>query len=426
MAQSKIDPATLSAFENAAAGHDGVLSDPSGELVIKPCTTAEIAFYESANAEHGALAAYMPTFMGTLQLDATASSAAAVDSATAAAPAIPEAGAAAKDSVLGGSFGETGGMAGKMGGVDSKAAWQQQPQQQAEEEEKEAAPGTAATLKPDDPGPMKGKKLDTETSIVLANAAAGFARPNILDLKLGARLYDDDAAPAKRARLDKVAAETTSSSLGFRVAGMRVWQGAPTPAQQGADAPRATATETDQFATLDRTSGYKTFNKLYGRAFSADSVRDAFREFLVVRAAGVGPAAARKTTQRFLADVKAVRAVLEREESRMYSASLLFVYEGDAEAALELRDAARKAEGDVQTATSSGAKGWNEEDDDEVDVDVDDEDEDEPKLAVVKLIDFAHAAWTPGQGPDENLLRGVRSIQKLLEEMEEELAKEAE
>jgi 1D-myo-inositol-tetrakisphosphate 5-kinase/inositol-polyphosphate multikinase len=40
-----------------------------------------------------------------------------------------------------------------------------------------------------------------------------------------------------------------------------------------------------------------------------------------------------------------------------------------------------------------------------------------PKLFSVKLIDFAHATWTPGQGPDENSLKGVRSLIRIFEEL---------
>ena len=46
-----------------------------------------------------------------------------------------------------------------------------------------------------------------------------------------------------------------------------------------------------------------------------------------------------------------------------------------------------------------------------------DDDEDPPKLAAVKMIDFAHATWHPGQGPDENALRGMRSTVKILEDL---------
>ncbi|KAK8161147.1 inositol polyphosphate kinase-domain-containing protein, partial [Phyllosticta citrichinensis] len=327
-----LDTSTLTAFENAAAGHDGVLSDPTGALVIKPCTPQEIAFYESAAAAHPRFARYMPTFMGTLKLGGEATTTTTTAGSPPTAPA-----------------------------------------------------GTAASLQPNDPGPLKGKKLATDTSIVLENAAAGFARPNVLDLKLGARLWDDGTAEAKRARLDKVAAETTSSSLGFRIAGMRVWQG------DGVEKKEEEEEEKGELASLDPASGYKTFNKLYGRVFAADTVKQGFRDYLLVPSAGVTPAAARETIRRLVADVRGVQAALEAEESRMYSASLLF-------------DGA-VVEGGVD-------------DGQDVDVQMDDDDEEEePKLVTVKLIDFAHARWTPGEGPDENALRGVRAVVILLEEL---------
>lgn len=365
---------------------DGVLSDPTGALVIKPCTAAEIAFYESANASHQALAAYMPTFMGTLELNKS-----------------PEAAALAAGGV--------GSDSPDPSGASTPAV---PPIPEAAAPAAASGAGTAASLALEDVGPMKGKKLSTDTSIVLENVAAGFRKPNILDLKLGARLYDDGTAEAKRARLDKVASETTSSSLGFRIAGMRVWQG------EGGGEPQEKR-ETDEYALFDEASKYKTFNKLYGRVFNAENVVDGFKEYFLVPSAGHSKATARPIITRLLKDVKGVQAALEAEESRMYSASLLFVYEGDAEAAREAEKAAEKAELDaLQTATAAGEKGLNEDDDDEVELD--DDEENVPKFAVVKLIDFAHATFRPGQGPDENALRGIRSVAKILEDLKAELA----
>jgi 1D-myo-inositol-tetrakisphosphate 5-kinase/inositol-polyphosphate multikinase len=45
------------------------------------------------------------------------------------------------------------------------------------------------------------------------------------------------------------------------------------------------------------------------------------------------------------------------------------------------------------------------------------DEEDTPKVHDLRLIDFAHADWTPGQGPDENVLMGIRSLIKILEEL---------
>jgi inositol-polyphosphate multikinase len=90
--------------------------------------------------------------------------------------------------------------------------------------------------------------------------------------------------------------------------------------------------------------------------------------------------------------------MLSRHESRMYSSSIFFVYEGDAEA---LEDGIQKeARGEV------------------VDDDDDDDDDEErvPQfISKTKLIDFAHASFKEGLGPDQNVLQGV---QKVLEHLQ--------
>lgn len=243
----------------------------------------------------------------------------------------------------------------------------------------------------EDAGPERGRKLDTDHAIVLENVAAGFVKPNVLDVKLGARLWGDDAPAAKRVKLDQVAAETTSGSLGFRIAGMRVWEPA--------------------YTNGSRTSGgsYRLFDKHYGRALTAASVRRGFEDFFFQeRRNGRCLTPLRRvvleTCQTQLANMA---EVLGREESRMYSASILLVYEGD-ESALEAavsRFEAMQEEAMAKTQPSNEESGQDQ--DDESDSEYDEE---LPKLYVVKLIDFAHAAWTPGQGPDENVLQGMRSV----------------
>ncbi|KAI9774007.1 MAG: hypothetical protein M1839_001959 [Geoglossum umbratile] len=343
MVKTPLAESDLIAFADAAAGHEGVLSDASGSVVVKPCTTAEVAFYESARS-HPDFAVYMPTYMGTLRLSSAVSvgqSAEALDASTAASP---------------------------------------RPVGDA------AALGTASSLAPGDPGPMKGKKLETGLSIVLENIAAQFKKPNILDVKLGAQLWDDGASLQKRERLDNVAAETTSKSLGFRIAGMRVWQGVDKRNDPLVDA-----------------TGYQVYNKLYGRKFSADNVIEGFKEFLIVPAAGIDNDLGRTVAGLLLKQVKGIQKALEAQESRMYSTSILLVYEGDAEALKKaLEDGVSVAQSTIQ-------------------VDEDDQDGDEEeqvrKAYAVKLIDFAHATWTPGLGPDENALQGVRSTAKILGEL---------
>lgn len=239
--------------------------------------------------------------------------------------------------------------------------------------------------------PSNGGKITTDLAIVLENVAAPFKKPNILDVKLGARLWDDNAPPAKRAKLDKVAEETTSKPLGFRIAGMRTWQG-------------ETAAAADECSSTLSQDGYQLYDKAYGRQFSAETVRQGFEDYFLLERDTVAKGPVRKVINRFLEDLEALKFVLEREESRMYSASLLFVYEGNPDA---LRDAF-STEKEEETATNGVDSGETHEES---------EDEDEEQRAAVqalKLIDFAHAEWTPGQGRDENLLHGLESVIKVL------------
>lgn len=435
-------------------GHtsDGILSDPSGALFIKPCTPAEVSFYESALASHPDFAAFMPTFMGTLKLGDPSKEPLPVLESTAVADAAR---------VI-------------AGGVATGEA--------VDDDTSMLANDGAATQTPsDDVGPLRGKRLTTDLAIVLENTTSGFVRPNVLDLKLGSQLWDSSASPAKRARLDKVASETTSSSLGFRIAGMKVWQG-------GGGGGGSTSNKDTDTAIDGGTEGYRIFDKLYGRAFTADNVSKGFKEFLSIRGTRKDRDLRHIMAGRLTADVKRIRQVLEREESRMYGASILIVYEGDAaslEKALELEEQARieaeqakatarvdksrsapRSPGSVlaQQPTSHSSEvrtgqeqdnihyeehhdddkddGLDEEaevnheeeergviveqdeggDNDDVDDDHDDDDEEEeeesslPKAHEVHLIDFAHATWTPGLGPDENVLKGVRNVERILEE----------
>ncbi|KAL8959249.1 MAG: hypothetical protein Q9193_003858 [Seirophora villosa] len=351
MAQKSFRKSQLVAFNNVAAGHDGVLSDRSGAVVVKPCCQEEIDFYNSAST-HPHVAIYIPAFIGTLQLNSDPDVAATV--------------------------------------TPTVAATLTTPNQAAEHQAAPAAVSHAPIVEKAW-APSNGGKITTDLAIVLENVAAPFKKPNILDVKLGARLWDDNAPPAKRAKLDKVAEETTSKPLGFRIAGMRTWQG-------------ETAAAADESSSTLSQDGYKLYDKTYGRQFSAETVRQGFEDYFLLERDAVAKGPVRKVINRFLEDLEALKFVLEREESRMYSASLLFVYEGNPDA---LRDAFT-TEKEEETATNGVDGGETHEES---------EDEDEEQRAAVqalKLIDFAHAEWTPGQGRDENLLHGLGSVIKVL------------
>ncbi|KAK6335452.1 hypothetical protein TWF696_002228 [Orbilia brochopaga] len=331
MAQSSsfVAPALIKRFSHAAAGHDGVLRDESGALLIKPCLPKEVAFYESA-AAHPAFAKWMPTFMGTLKLGP------------------PEAPAATTTD----------------------------------------APTSTST------GDAPAKK-PLETSIVLSNLTYGFTRPCVLDVKLGAQLWDNEAPLEKRARLDEVANTTTSRPLGMRIAGMKVWKGASTSATGS--------------ATSVVKDGYEIYDKNYGRTFTAETALAGFQDYLFK--GELSAEQSKLIAARFAAKVAQILDVLEHQESRMYSASLLFVYEGDVDALDQALVIEKQKKPDKGTLAEAEA---DEEDDD------DEEDENAPppkKVEDLKLIDFAHASWTPGEGPDLNSIHGVKSVLALLQQL---------
>jgi 1D-myo-inositol-tetrakisphosphate 5-kinase/inositol-polyphosphate multikinase len=244
---------------------------------------------------------------------------------------------------------------------------------------------------------LHGKKLDTELHIVLENITHGFQKPNVLDLKLGKQLWDEKAKPEKRARLDEVANKSTSGSLGFRIAGMRTWKGESVPEVPG---------ELKEFVEGDKETGYWGYNKMYGRKFNTEDVSEGFEAYVLPQ--GEAPeqlARAQEILAFFLGEVKDIVEVFERKESRMYSASILLVYEGDVDAYEKTKQTLRSVD---------------------VEDEVEDEEEDLPKLAAVKLIDFAHATWTRGEGADENALRGMRSTAEILKNLLDKTNKQLE
>ena len=339
----------------------------SGEFIVKPCSQAEVDFYQSASL-HSAFEYYTPKFWGTLSLSSNPAISQSVSDRNL--PDLPHVIAPLFDN--------------GHPTTPTLPAWT----------------------------PSDGGKIDTSTAIVLENMAAHFKKPNVLDVKLGARLWADDAPAAKRQKLEKAAAETTSKPLGFRIAGMKVWQGVQANGHENPS-----------------TDGYRVCNKAYGRNLTVETVRQGFKDFFFVKSAAVTKTLACEVIQRFLIDLRGLQEVIEKEESRMYSASLLFIYEGDGHSLQHAFDAEKiilpctterlkdkgKAENPVVDATSSRTSSSEEEADD-----AEDDEEDKPhlpKIQAIKLIDFAHAQWTPGQGPDENLLHGVRNVVEILEDL---------
>ena len=359
-------------------------SDKSGSLVVKPCKQAEVNFYETT-AEHPDFQYYLPQFIGTLAPGAPANLTQLADHTSSHSQASQEDGANAVAPVL-----ATTGLVGSRDVPLTDGA--------------SATPGADAWI------PSGGAAIAAENYVILENVAHGFEKPNVLDVKLGRRLWADDAPLAKRQKLDKASNESTSASLGYRIAGMKTWQ------------------SKDGGPQCDDTSGYRKYEKSYWQSITVDTVRKAFEDYFFVSSASVPHELVRQIIQCFVDDLKGLQTVLEKQESRIYSSSLLFVYEGDGESlkrkikAMERLDAEESDEATLQAKIPSRISGAAEPGSDPVDRGESDQASDssdgEPlKLQALKLIDFAHATWTPGQGPDENMLLGIQNVVKVLEEL---------
>lgn len=348
------------------------MCDADGHFFIKPCVQAEIDFYHAAIRRHPDFAELMPLFMGTLKLEDPNNI--RIDDSISGAIADDGAIQTAKEQIV--------------------AAVAEQVSAAAEADPAAKAAEAAVWV------PNRSKKIKTDQSVVLENASGGFARPNILDVKLGVRLWADDAPQEKKTRFDKISQETTHKNLGFRIAGMRVFRGS------------------EESSELDDEE-YKIYDKDFGKEkVNDENVVDAFRNFIFNRTAGIDKDLGSAVCAAFLRDLEKVEEVMSRHESRMYSASLLFVFEGDGRAlrtAIEQNNAAvdealLDEKHRIAKRVDSGIV--MEDDDDEIDIE-----SELPKIYSLKLIDFAHAQFTPGQGADENILKGVRSLRKIFSEM---------
>ncbi|KAI1150854.1 SAICAR synthase-like protein [Nemania diffusa] len=420
-------------YKHAVAGHDGTMCDAGGELFVKPCTHAEVEFYESAKF-HPEFAELMPVFCGSLALLNTTTAASIhqqlpnlIDQAE-----IPK---GLKDELKSHLDPSISPAAEE---VTAKEPWTADAPSKEEvmEENKKQEPRT---------GPIK-----TDRAIALLNASYGFKKPNIMDTKMGQQLWSKNASQEKRERFDKITESTTHKNFGFRVAGMQVYKGShPTyTTPNGKLEPSVNVSGPNE-------EGFMMYNKFWGRDDVNDSnLVESLKQFIFNEAAGIDEDLGKLVAGCFAKDLRRVEEVLQKEESRMYSSSLLFVFEGDG---LALRAAieeakAKKAETErvktelitsVYKRSAARAVSTNLRVDSGIGMDDeelksitesitfdhgaeegsedDDEDYDEmssfPQIYDLKIIDFAHAEWTPGLGPDEAVLLGVRSLADIFEKL---------
>ncbi|PFH53547.1 hypothetical protein AMATHDRAFT_54727 [Amanita thiersii Skay4041] len=219
-------------------------------------------------------------------------------------------------------------------------------------------------------------------SIVLENLSHPFLKPNILDIKLGTVLYDEDAPLDKKERMIKTAQQTTSFETGIRLTGFQVYDN-----------------ETQQPVITP---------KSYGKSIKSSDLPDGIARFFPVGSGHTTSSSSGLPLKLLLPilsgvrdDVAEIREVMAALELRMVAGSLLVIYEADWARAEEMLKCGYVVEEE-------------EEEEDEEESDEDEKKKNGPPF-VVKLIDFAHTRVATGEGPDEGVLKGIDTVLRLID-----------
>ncbi|KAI0251359.1 hypothetical protein BJV78DRAFT_1275443 [Lactifluus subvellereus] len=272
------------------------------------------------------------------------------------------------------------------------------------------------------------REKDECIAIFIENLIHGFRKPNILDIKLGTVLYDEDAPPDKKERMQNAARRTTSGETGVRLTGFQVFD--------------------------NKTSQPIIIPKTYGKSISTSELPAGIARFFPVGGSMTTlshPSHARRGlsgTQGEQMDVglpgtlllpilrsirkstQEIRDVLSTTELRLVGSSLLVIYEGDWDRAemgvqwlarnptsttddkdQQTEDEGAEIEGDGDVQDSEGVE--EEEEDDTSEGDSEDGGNNWP--CVARLIDFGHTRLKPGQGPDPGVLKGLETVLNLLD-----------
>lgn len=308
------------------AGHDGALQDQTGELFIKPTVVQELEFYQQLAEQHPDLQEITPLFMGTLTQEQ-----------------------------LGANV------------VMEKLAKEIDETQDI---------GHLEMFKENSSNNGGNDKV----ILVLENLIFGYKEPCIIDIKLGSQLWDDNAPPEKRHRLDLVSQTTTSGSLGFRIAGMNVYDG----------------------VAKQRT----IYDKQFGRNLNKNTIAHGLKQFFADGNDQMDSDIKKELCQGITAELKYIKKVLTAKEVEMRSVSILLIYEGDIDAFYQKLEAHN-----AQVEKYEQNEEYKDDDDN------DEEEQEIIPLFRVKLIDFAHSKFVPNNR-DSGTLKGLSSLIDIFRKLE--------
>ncbi|OAV91801.1 hypothetical protein PTTG_06001 [Puccinia triticina 1-1 BBBD Race 1] len=209
-----------------------------------------------------------------------------------------------------------------------------------------------------------------------------FNHPNVIDIKLGQRLYDDQATPEKQERMHRAALETTSAKLGIRLTGAQIWNNLK-----------------GEYSSIPKSFGKSikpdgsdlqiNFNSLFPVSDSKPA-HELELDQLTYSAEGLPSEILKQVIDRSI--IPKIQKILDYLSSfnwRIYGASILIVFEADLST--------------LNTLLSSP-----------------DHNRIIQDIASVKVIDFAHVQLA--DSPDPGLLKGFQSTLDLFHQLSAELA----
>lgn len=197
--------------------------------------------------------------------------------------------------------------------------------------------------------------------LCLENIVLNYQQPNILDVKLGYKLYDKEADKAKRDRMINKSNNTTTKDLGVRVCGF-----------QSYDYVDGKSVKSDQQKC---------------RELTVDTVKDVFRQFI--------PLDIDKDTRKLILDgiineIQYLNSELLLTEVSLRSASLLIVFESNIDR--------------LKLLFQSEDQLPNSKEEDCYPIDV-------------RLIDFAHSHFETGIGTDHEFTKSLSNLISLFENL---------
>lgn len=248
---------------------------------------------------------------------------------------------------------------------------------------------------------------EARSSIALEDLLAPYDKANVLDVKLGTQMWDEeDATEEKKERMDKAAKDTTSFEAGIRLTGWRTWDPAEAKYRTVGKAFGKHISQEQLYIGLESFFGLLRGKRL--EAFGAieaecqgknDQDGNPLPEAVELekRTSKKLPKTSRSprleaqmvTTmieKYLLPQLNRLTALMSSLDVRIRGGSLLIVFEGNPELLLKNLKAPRQPQGEISRSLT------------------------------IRLIDFAHARLVPGQGPDQGVLTGLRTFQRVLRE----------